>query len=622
MNSSKNTKKPEPRAPSYNWTYPDNPPGMLRSAQRQPDPFARRPLNQQSSAQSMTKRQRPPDRTQQSPTYPHRQTGFSQNTVKPADAPARPSAAKPVRRRAMPRSENVPAQSQRPDSATPSYSPHRQQQPVSTPQPRAPKRGSAPPVDALSGKKGRKKKQTVPPLLGIPDNMPSTRKQVRAQERLDPERLEIERRNKEKYRFYLKKRRKRFFRVLMKRFVLFVVIFTMLATLAAVSFVIHLNQTDKAPRPEISYKIGTLGLKTYRYEHSHNRGVLLVNFFDIADLCAMTISGTVSDLKFTVQNENGDSLEYVRFFPDSDLALINGQSVRLSAPARLISEELWVPADFLTNAMTGLSVSFSESGNRLDVTRVELNGSTPSNRKYETVTFLYKENAVINPIDESQIIGLEAVQFITDLSAYEKYMNPALRDDYLLLVNGQSKLASDYIPPDLIDIAGTETSAAAAKQLREYAAKSLEALLLEAQANGIKNLRVSSAYRSYANQNYLFNYYINTTMAEKGVSYEDAYKEVITYSAPAGTSEHQTGLAIDITSQLTLDQSFAQTEQYQWLSQNAHKFGFILRYPENKTDLTGIMFEPWHFRYVGRYHATRIHESGLCLEEYLDTLQR
>ncbi|NLK40257.1 MAG: M15 family metallopeptidase [Clostridiales bacterium] len=586
MNSSKRSKKNESKTSNYKWTYPDTPPGMMHSPQRQPDPFSRHPQGQKSSVENRLNE--------------HQRLRKTTSPAPPSSTSSTSSAlSKSQIKRDRPQQTNI----------APS-------------KPLKPERKPGP-AKAASKKKANKKKANSPSLLGIQDNTPSTRKQLRSRSKLNPEQLEIERRSKERYMFYLKKKRERFFRVLIRRFVLLVIIFTMMATSASALFLIYLYRTDRTPKPpDVTYKIGSENAKLCSYTQAYSRDVLLVNFFDIADLCGMTISGSAHELKFSLKDENGEVREYARFFSGSNLAVINGQSLHLSAPTRLISEELWIPADFLTNAMRGLAVAVSEDGKRLEVNRIELNSSTPSNPKYETISFLYKEPYVINPIDESQVIGLEAVEFLTDLSTYETYMNPAIRDDYLLLVNSNNKLANTYVPPDLTDVAGTETATSAAKQLREYAAKSLEALLIEAEANGIKNLRVSSAYRSYANQNYLFNYYINNTMTEKGISYEAAYKEVIAYSAPAGASEHQTGLAIDITSQLTLNQSFAQTEQYKWLSQNAHKFGFILRYPENKQEITNIMFEPWHYRYVGRYHATRIYESGLCLEEYLETLQK
>ena len=67
--------------------------------------------------------------------------------------------------------------------------------------------------------------------------------------------------------------------------------------------------------------------------------------------------------------------------------------------------------------------------------------------------------------------------------------------------------------------------------------------------------------------------------------------------------------------------AFGETAAAKWLEENAYKFGFILRYPKDKSDITNIIYEPWHFRYVGRYHATRMHQTGLCLEEYVPTLQ-
>ena len=93
---------------------------------------------------------------------------------------------------------------------------------------------------------------------------------------------------------------------------------------------------------------------------------------------------------------------------------------------------------------------------------------------------------------------------------------------------------------------------------------------------------------------------------------------VLSYSAYPGTSEHQTALCVDlITSSGKLDVNFAQTEAFAWLSQNAYRFGFILRYPEGKEEVTGYSYEPWHYRFVGREAATDIHFGGLTLETYL-----
>jgi len=103
------------------------------------------------------------------------------------------------------------------------------------------------------------------------------------------------------------------------------------------------------------------------------------------------------------------------------------------------------------------------------------------------------------------------------------------------------------------------------------------------------------------------------------MSQEDAYNLTKREIAIPGTSEHSTGLAVDIVvlSHQTLDEDFEKTEGFKWLSENAQKYGFILRYPKNKEEITGIKYEPWHYRYVGEENAKKINEQGICLEEYL-----
>lgn len=116
-------------------------------------------------------------------------------------------------------------------------------------------------------------------------------------------------------------------------------------------------------------------------------------------------------------------------------------------------------------------------------------------------------------------------------------------------------------------------------------------------------LFVKSGFRSYWDQRYIYNGYV----ARDGQAAADRY------SARAGHSEHQSGMAIDVNS---TSQSFADTPEGVWLKNNCHLYGFIIRYPEGKESITGYMYEPWHVRYVGRDVAAKIKESGLCFEEY------
>jgi len=206
------------------------------------------------------------------------------------------------------------------------------------------------------------------------------------------------------------------------------------------------------------------------------------------------------------------------------------------------------------------------------------------------------------------------------LSAYEEYMNP-LTDEYLFLVNKDNRLDKNYVPSDLVGVKDTRKDGRATQKLREYAAKALEALFIEMRANGYTDVSVTSAYRSYSYQSSLYETAITNTMNEKKCSREEAIKKV-TGTMPPGSSEHQSGLCCDMHNLGAASQAFAKEKVAVWLAENAHKFGFILRYKAEKFDITGIHYEPWHFRYVGRYHATKMYEADLCLEEYMETLNR
>lgn len=164
----------------------------------------------------------------------------------------------------------------------------------------------------------------------------------------------------------------------------------------------------------------------------------------------------------------------------------------------------------------------------------------------------------------------------------------------------------EYAPPvDYIEGIGLDSRII--EPMREFVAA--------ARAEGL-SVYLSSGYRTYADQNYLYNRKIG-----QGYSPEDAAKIV----AKPGTSEHQTGLACDITDVYRDPKTIEECENtatYQWMSQHCQEYGFIVRFPDGKSDITGIMYEPWHFRYVGIEAATYIMENGLCFEEFLDLYQQ
>ena len=139
-----------------------------------------------------------------------------------------------------------------------------------------------------------------------------------------------------------------------------------------------------------------------------------------------------------------------------------------------------------------------------------------------------------------------------------------------------------------------------------------------AKADGI-DLAVASAYRSMEYQQYNFDRSVQQRISDRGMTYDEAYADTLKEVALPGVSEHNAGLAVDILSGEYYsfdDDGFKNTKAYAWLMEHAQEYGFILRYPEGKEDVTGIIYEPWHYRFVGVYYANKVKDSGLCLEEY------
>ncbi len=203
---------------------------------------------------------------------------------------------------------------------------------------------------------------------------------------------------------------------------------------------------------------------------------------------------------------------------------------------------------------------------------------------------------------------------------------------YLTLVNKTHVLEADYIPEGLVDVDTEYTNGAKSIQLNSTALDAALKMLDAMKEKGITNVTITSGYRTYEYQQKLFEgYCAKEASAHPDWSTDEVKAQVLTYSAAPGTSEHQTGLCMDLfttemeglwnygseTPHNPYDKGFAETEAYEWLCKNAYKYGFILRFPEDKTDVTGYSYESWHYRYVGEEAAREIHKSGITLEEYL-----
>ena len=180
----------------------------------------------------------------------------------------------------------------------------------------------------------------------------------------------------------------------------------------------------------------------------------------------------------------------------------------------------------------------------------------------------------------------------------------------LRLVNAAHPLPEDFKAPELTQLRNNQ-----AIDKRAYPA--LQQMMDDARAAGLRPL-ICSSYRTGDTQTRLFQNKVNT-LIKQGYSREEAEARAAEWVARPGTSEHEMGLAVDIVDKnyQILDERQAQTPVQQWLMAHCADYGFILRYPTGKSDLTGIGYEPWHYRYVGQEAAKEITEQGICLEEYL-----
>lgn len=195
-----------------------------------------------------------------------------------------------------------------------------------------------------------------------------------------------------------------------------------------------------------------------------------------------------------------------------------------------------------------------------------------------------------------------------DLSKY----TVDVQESIYVIVNKDRPISTSYIPTSLVKanvdlIPGDNLEE---QQLRGEAAAAAESLFKAAEEAGL-NLVMASGYRSAQLQEVIFNGYVA----------RDGLKAASKYSARPGTSEHQTGLAMDITTpgqECYLETCFGNTPEGRWLKQNAHKYGFHLRYQKGKENITGYQYEPWHFRYLGNDLAQRLYDSGQTMEEFFN----
>ena len=371
---------------------------------------------------------------------------------------------------------------------------------------------------------------------------------------------------------------------------------------------------DKEPAYEIDYK------EANRY------GQLYFDIKSIAKYADIKIGGEAVEkgsLKFICKDST-----WVEFTDGSSIAVINGSPVEIGGVVHIISDtkdeesKCLVPFTFVQQLFSHKADGYAEPGlgiilkddNRILIGKITSRGENPpisfSSQGFTPAPDDYFAALSIDYVDSATASALKASRL--------ELVNKTYRlEEEEVTTNGLISLKDEGCPTY------TNSTLANSDFFDPIAALALIAMLTEANETleGDDKILVSSAYRSYSYQKGLHEKYLKNYMIEHGVSEAEARKQINLFSAPAGASEHHTGLCVDVVDEAHKDSELSQQFEYrpafEWLSENAHKYGFILRYPKDKIDITTYDYEPWHYRFVGVYAATYMYENDLTLEEFL-----
>lgn len=226
---------------------------------------------------------------------------------------------------------------------------------------------------------------------------------------------------------------------------------------------------------------------------------------------------------------------------------------------------------------------------------------------YDSIENIERLNVKIEEKDievDSEVPSVSVV-----VSSENENIEKEIDDWRLVLVNFENKLPDDF----KVELSNIDKTRQFDSRAIDYLNQMMQAL----KDDGIKSVWVQSAYRSPEYQSELYNEKVEEVMSQN-VSKEDAEEYTSKLINKPGTSEHNLGLAVDFN---YVDEDFDKTEGFKWLIENAENYGFILRYKEDKQDITKVSYEPWHWRFVGIEHAKKMNELNMCLEEYIEYLK-
>ena len=245
-------------------------------------------------------------------------------------------------------------------------------------------------------------------------------------------------------------------------------------------------------------------------------------------------------------------------------------------------------------------------GDKSTENTVEVSGNVSTNQNEIINSINDVENEITESINNVQNEITEPIEK-TENEISEPIVEPEL-DWELTLVNSNNPIPDNY-----------ELTLVSIDEYREFDSRAigkLQDMLNDIWKNGITNIWVQSAYRSVDEQTRIYNEKVEY-YKKQGKTEEEAKKLTERTINKPGYSEHNLGLAVDFN---YVDSSFENTDVFKWLKDNAENYGFILRYPKEKEDITQVTYEPWHWRYVGEENAKKMDELGLCLEEYVEYL--
>ena len=430
------------------------------------------------------------------------------------------------------------------------------------------------------------------------------------------------------------------------RLLVFAVILVLMVGICVGAFLISLSSTPHKPPSSgsVTYYFGGVKVRSEKVKDVMVGNHVYFCFNDLSEYLEMGESGTADEMKFilpyrnilTENAEGSGNEDSIVFLTDETRIILNGQQVVMKIPNILRGTEVWVSYDFVANFMENISLTYDEDKLEMRISQIKDEAhSTKDLTIYLEPSFVLKSADSIDHIEENPLIGdlpytpddgntsnVYTLSFVADVSAYEEYMDPqgSMRDAFLMLVNEDSPVKADYLPANMCEVKNISIISKT-QYLSEYAAKALEALFIELRANQFYNMAVYTGYRSYEDHSTLFKTQVASLQAANPAVTKTKTEENAAFAVGRpGCDDQQTGLAVDMDTFGCVTTDFQYEVEYKWLTENAWKFGFILRYPKDKTEETGHAFEPWHFRFVGRYHARKIHSLGLSLEEYLEQI--